>query len=226
MARTVKAPDERRRELVGAARQLFYTKGYKRTSVSDIVQTVGVAQGTFYYYFDSKTAVLEAIVDEAVGQTRSILETIIADETLSAIAKWQKVIRSANNWKVGQKKEMLEVSRLLRRKENAPLKHKLRAEAAKMTADQFARIIGQGVEEGMFTTPFIEESAEIVVAIISTLGDRTEELLHNRKNYDDPKRLALQMATAVQTAVERVLGAPEGSLVVIDEEILTAWFTD
>jgi hypothetical protein len=47
MTRIVKAPDERRSELIATAQQLFYTKGYERTSVSDIVKAVGVAQGTF-----------------------------------------------------------------------------------------------------------------------------------------------------------------------------------
>lgn len=50
MARTTKEPEERRRELIACAQTLFYTKGYEGTSVSDIVNAVGVAQGTFYYY--------------------------------------------------------------------------------------------------------------------------------------------------------------------------------
>lgn len=55
MTRTAKDSDERRSELIATAQQLFYSKGYESTSVSDIVKAVGVAQGTFYYYFDSKT---------------------------------------------------------------------------------------------------------------------------------------------------------------------------
>ena len=45
MKRTVKDPDERRSELVTSAQQLFFSKGYENTSVSDIVGSVGVAQG-------------------------------------------------------------------------------------------------------------------------------------------------------------------------------------
>ncbi len=68
MPRISKSPDERRSELVAAAQQLFYTKGYERTSVSDIVKAVGVAQGTFYYYFGSKQAILGALVTELTAQ--------------------------------------------------------------------------------------------------------------------------------------------------------------
>jgi AcrR family transcriptional regulator len=35
--------------------------------VSDIVKIAGVAQGTFYYYFKSKEAVLDEITDKYIG---------------------------------------------------------------------------------------------------------------------------------------------------------------
>ena len=60
MPRIVKSPDERRSELITAAQQPFYTKCHERTTVSDIVKAVGIAQGTFYYYFGSKQAILES----------------------------------------------------------------------------------------------------------------------------------------------------------------------
>ena len=57
MTRIVKAPDVRRSELIACAQRLFYSMGYENTSVSDIVNEVGVAKGTFYYYFKSKQAI-------------------------------------------------------------------------------------------------------------------------------------------------------------------------
>ncbi len=60
MARIARAPDERRSEPITCAQKLFYTKGYESTSVSDIVTEVGAAKGTFYHYFESKQAILEA----------------------------------------------------------------------------------------------------------------------------------------------------------------------
>ena len=62
MARITKDPVVRRNEIIDAAEKLFYSVGYDETSVSDIVKAIGVAQGTFYNYFTSKDAVLEALV--------------------------------------------------------------------------------------------------------------------------------------------------------------------
>lgn len=40
--------------IILAAKELFSTKGYHETKVSDIAEKAGVAQGTFYLYFKSK----------------------------------------------------------------------------------------------------------------------------------------------------------------------------
>ena len=110
MTRIVKAPDERRSELVDIAQKLFYTQGYEQTSIKDIVQAVGVAQGTFYYYFDSKKSVLEAIVEKNVKLTQTMLQQIVSDDTLSALPKWQQVVQASGNWKITRKEEMLEMT--------------------------------------------------------------------------------------------------------------------
>jgi AcrR family transcriptional regulator len=225
MTRIVKAPDERRSELIATAQRLFYTKGYERTSVSDIVEAVGVAQGTFYYYFDSKTAVLEAVVAELIAQEQAFLQEIAADETLTAVSKWKQAIRVVGDWKMERKEEMIETASLLWRDENVLLRHRLRPQAAQMVSHEFAKIIAQGIEEGVFATQFVQESAEFVFAIGKTLNETLVELLLNSDEYDDPATLARRKIMATQTAIERVLGATPGSLP-IDEQALAAWFED
>ena len=217
---------ERRQELMVAAQQLFYTKGYENTSVNDIIQAVGVSKGAFYHHFDSKTAVLEAIVTQIAEQVVANMQTIIADETLSAIPKWQKVIQISNNWKIERKAEMLETSRLVHMDENILLAHKIRTETLKGMAHEMARIVAQGVDEGVFDVEYIFETAEIMMVNISTLGETMNKLIFNSEKYDDPTTLALQKNAAVQTAVERLLGAPPGSMPIIDNETLIAWFTN
>lgn len=74
MPRVVKAHDERKKEIMDIAGALFLERGFRNTSVGDIVGRTGVAQGTFYYYFESKEAVLEAIltglIDDLYGRVR------------------------------------------------------------------------------------------------------------------------------------------------------------
>lgn len=226
MTRIVKAPDERRSELIATAQQLFYTKGYERTSVSDIVKAVGVAQGTFYYYFDSKTAVLEALVDELVAQAQTILQEIVADETLDAIPKWIQAFQVVNNWKIERKDEMIALLRLLQKDENVLLRHKMWMQVTQVLSPELAKITAQGVEEGVFETEFIQDSVEIALAITQPLRDTIYDTLLNPDKYDDPAAFAWRKLASVQTAIERVLNAPPGSLPIIDEQKLAAWFED
>ena len=61
--RISKPREERRQEIVETARELFITQGIDNTPVSQIVKTVGVAQGLFYYYFKSKDDIIAAVAD-------------------------------------------------------------------------------------------------------------------------------------------------------------------
>ena len=226
MTRIAKAPDERRSELIAYAQKLFYSKGYESTSVRDIVDEVGVAKGTFYYYFDSKTAVLEAVVDELIAQAQAILQEIVADETLAAIPKWIQAFQVVGNWKIERKDEMIALLRLLQKDENVLLQHKMWMQATQVLSPELAKIIAQGVEEGVFETESIQDAVEIALAIARGVRDTIYDTLLNPNRYDDPAALAWRKITAVQTAIERVLGAPPGSLPIIDEQSLAAWFKD
>ena len=226
MTRIAKAPGERRSELIACAQKLFYSKGYESTSVSDIVKAVGVAQGTFYYYFDSKTAVLEAVVDELIAQAQAILQEIVADETLAAIPKWIQAMQVVNNWKMERKDEMIALLRLLQKGENALLQHKMRMQAIQVLSPELAKIIAQGVEESVFETESIQDSAEVALAITQPFRATIKDTLLNPDKYDDPAALAWRKLASVQTAIERILGAPPGSLPIIDEQTLAAWFED
>ncbi|MFZ1770865.1 MAG: TetR/AcrR family transcriptional regulator, partial [Caldilinea sp.] len=74
MARTVKEYDERYNEFLHVGQRLFYQKGYAQTSVQDIIGEMGVAKGLFYYYFPSKTDLLDAILERIGGQVLAALE--------------------------------------------------------------------------------------------------------------------------------------------------------
>lgn len=215
---------KRRQELMMAAQQLFFTKGYENSSINDIIKAVGVSKGAFYHHFESKTAVLEAIISQMMDQAVANLQAITADATLPAITKWQKMIHLSNNWKIERKAEVLEANRLVMMDENILLRHKVRSETLKVIAVEMGKVIAQGVEEGVFNVEHISDTAVILMAVIDSLNETMGELLHHPEQYDDPASIARQRNTAMQTAVERLLGAPPGSMPVIDNDTLIAWF--
>jgi len=64
-----------RRKILEAAEQCFSEFGYSEASVAEIVRRSGLAQGTFYNYFDSKkeifTALIRSIYQGMLDSTRS-----------------------------------------------------------------------------------------------------------------------------------------------------------
>lgn len=51
-----------RNNIVSVAIGLFRSKGYARTSMSEIARQAGVDPSSFYYYFSSKEALIESIL--------------------------------------------------------------------------------------------------------------------------------------------------------------------
>jgi AcrR family transcriptional regulator len=226
MARTVKDPDERRSELIASAQNLFYSKGYERTSVHDIVDGVGVAKGTFYYYFDSKQAILEAMIDELVAYSITLMRPIIEDPDLNAVEKWVKAFSTIGSWKVGRRSEMIAILKMMYSDENALLRYKTNQRTVERLSPELARIVVQGIEEGVFDTKFGEDAAKIAFGSALTFSDELFHLFMNAKQYENPAEMAWQKMSAVQDAVERILGAEPGSLPLAEPYLFDQWFNE
>ena len=65
------APDDRRAQLLVAARTVFASLGYHRANVSAIIDQAGVARGTFYNYFESKRVCFQAVLSEMMDSVAS-----------------------------------------------------------------------------------------------------------------------------------------------------------
>jgi AcrR family transcriptional regulator len=62
-----------RERICDAARELFLTRGYTATTITEIARAAGVAHQTVYFTFGSKAAVLSAILDaEIVGDIAEV----------------------------------------------------------------------------------------------------------------------------------------------------------
>src|SRR5579884_742100 len=80
MARTPKVVEDRREQILDAAMHVFAEKGYTRATNKDIAREAGITAGLIYHYFDSKEALLKAMIDERspVGMLRSLPQEMLA----------------------------------------------------------------------------------------------------------------------------------------------------
>ena len=68
-----------RRRLLDAARALFARQGIANTRINEITDEADVGFGSFYNHFDSKEAIVEAVVGEAVAAQGEELAFVTAD---------------------------------------------------------------------------------------------------------------------------------------------------
>lgn len=74
----------RQNVFIDAARGLFFSKGYEDTSVRDILDAVGeksVSPSVFYYYFDSKETLYQAVMEDYIDHYIAGLQEALADDT-------------------------------------------------------------------------------------------------------------------------------------------------
>ncbi len=68
--------EARRQQLLDAARTRLAGRGYRDVSVDEICSAAELSKGTFYGYFESKQAMLLALLDEEMGQLEQSLAEI------------------------------------------------------------------------------------------------------------------------------------------------------
>jgi AcrR family transcriptional regulator len=67
-----------RRRLLAAGEEVFGRRGFQFASIAEITQAAGVAQGTFYLYFDNKRDLMCAVVEEGGHELRATLSQATA----------------------------------------------------------------------------------------------------------------------------------------------------
>ena len=63
MARTPKGVGDRRDQIIDVAMRIFAQKGFIKATNKDIAREAGITPGLIYYYFESKGALLKAIIE-------------------------------------------------------------------------------------------------------------------------------------------------------------------
>jgi AcrR family transcriptional regulator len=76
--RATEQRESRRAAILRGALRVFGRKGYHQTHVADIIKAAGIARGTFYLYFEGKSAIFLELLDQMLEQFR---ESIVGVDT-------------------------------------------------------------------------------------------------------------------------------------------------
>jgi AcrR family transcriptional regulator len=213
----------RRNAILDATQRVVETKGYEQMAIADILGELQISSGAFYHYFDSKLALLEALVERMGNKLEQLVLSIVHDPKLSALDKLQRFFATLNHWKLAHKRFVLAYLRVWYGDENAIVRHKLYLARIKRFTPWLTQIIQEGVEEGVFTTPYPDQTARMMVSLLEDLGYATVELILSAERSPDDLPYLQRIVIATADALERVLGAPAGCLQQASHEELSQW---
>lgn len=87
-------PEERPRQIIDAALEVFSEHGLAAARLEDIARLAGVSKGTIYLYFPNKEALFSEMVRQMVGESITSAQIRITGGTDSAADKYASYMRA------------------------------------------------------------------------------------------------------------------------------------
>ncbi len=226
MGRTVNPETHalRRDAFADSAMRLIQAKGYEQFSIQDVIDDLGVSKGAFYHYFDSKEALLAAVVDRTIRGALEAVEPVVRNPNLPALAKLGGVFAGIAQWKGERRELMLEVVRVWLSDANTVVRERLRRAVATEFTPVLVTILRQGVAEGAFSVSHPEGTAILLTAVILGLNESATNLFLARQAGTIPLEVVEYTLAAYAEGFERILGIPPGSWPVNDPSLVREWF--
>jgi AcrR family transcriptional regulator len=216
MNRDTKEREDRKNEIIEVAKILFFQQGYDATSIQDIIDALGIAKGTFYHYFKSKDGLLDALVDRIITEMSERFKPLVTEKK-SAITKINDVFRIGAAFKIENLDAFVVIVKALYREENQIVRDRMFQRSIQQNSPTITEIVNQGIKEGVFDTSFPEYVGEVMI----NLGRSLNEMICNTLLYGktDARTMSTVMTKRMemyQDMIERILGAPKGSIKIYD----------
>jgi AcrR family transcriptional regulator len=226
MARTVNATlhTVRRDAFLDVAQRFVQTKGFDAMSIQDVLDELDASKGAFYHYFDSKQALLEAVVERFADAALLTIAPMLSDANLPAIRKLERVFSGLASFKAQQTEFVLGIIEVWNSDGNAVVREKLRRLTVNRLVPLLSVVIEQGINEGAFAAQSPDETAMVLTSLTLGFQQQANDLFIARQAGTIGFDVVQRSVAANTEAYERILGIPRGSLTIIDEPTLRFWF--
>ncbi len=197
--RIVKEAEERRNEILDVAERLFVTKGFDQTSITDILNEIGIARGTLYYHFNSKEDILDAIISRITKKLVAQAEAIAGQKEIPVLQRLTLMMKALNvNDDLGH-----EIMEQVHKPQNALMHQKMQGELLASVNPLITSLIKEGIARGICQTEYPAEVVEMTLLYSNTVFDDLAEHSEEERN----RKIA-----AFIYNLERLLGMEQGCM--------------
>lgn len=196
----MKKGERRKQDLLNIAYRMFIEKGYENTSVDDIITEAGIAKGTYYYYFESKEATLEAVIEMMIEKAENVAKAALMNP-VSIPQKLASVVYAFQ-----PNKDEVVITDVLERKENIVMHDKIGKKIVEVAVPILSDIVREGIAQGIFACTNVEERVKMLLIMSQNMFDYGAYSNKDIEVYVD--------------MLEKSLGAKEGTMSFISEFLL------
>ena len=196
----MKKGERRKQDLLNIAYRMFIEKGYENTSVDDIITEAGIAKGTYYYYFESKEATLEAVIEMMIEKAENVAKAAL----MNPVPIPQKLASVVYAFQPN--KDEVVITDVLERKENIVMHDKIGKKIVEVAVPILSDIVREGIAQGIFACTNVEERVKILLIMSQNMFDYGAYSNKDIEVYVD--------------MLEKSLGAKEGTMSFISEFLL------
>jgi AcrR family transcriptional regulator len=195
--RIVKEADERKNEIIDVADELFSSKGYDNTTISEIIEKAGIARGTVYYHFKSKEDIMDALIERYCTELFVSAEKIARDRSIPVLERFFRTLMTLS------KNDGPKITNNLHQPQNALMHEKIQNAMFQGIPPILTEIVKDGIEEKLFDTPYPYETIEMAVAHTNIVFDNYSANLAEGELLTKVKAFIYNL--------ERLFGAKKGS---------------
>lgn len=225
MARAIKEEEytAKKNQILDMFQHLIFTKGYEDMTIQDVLDGLQMSKGAFYHYYRSKPALLEAMVARTVDQIEQVLRPVVEDPSLPALEKLRQFFQRGGNWKAEHKAMIFPLMRVWFNDENAIVRQKVLNGGLERLGPLLAIIFHQGRREGVMNTPYPDEVGGLFFTAFQNIGEPFVKLALSSDPPAERFERLQRMFALYSDVLERMLGAPPGSLPIVDDAGLREW---
>lgn len=152
---------QRKQDLIAVAEQLFLQQGYENTTVNQIIGSLNLAKGTYYYHFRSKEDILIAVSDKLIGDTRQKLVAVHKQTDKDVLWRIRKILsifhddfyRNRTIWK------------LIYHDNNVAMHRQVSKIGAKRFTPLLTDVLQEGKEKNLVHIPHAHETAQVLISL-------------------------------------------------------------
>lgn len=164
-------------KILDALQELLQIRNIQNISVSDIARQAGIGKGSIYYYFSSKDAIVDALIERSYKKPLETAVKLTKQTHISPFTRMAMIFQACRNSSIEfiKKEENTHSSDAIpdTAQEQAYIHQKFLKHLIAELTPALSEIISQGIAQGDINFEYPKELAEIVLIVLSVKLDNT-----------------------------------------------------